>query len=220
LLKIIFLAAKENVGAKKLTATSLALELVKANGLAGLYKGVGATLGRDVTFSIVYFPLFANLNKLVGWFIWLFWNIDIHWRFYARVGAKKKRRQWRCGVLSFLLIRSLCWCLCRLVCHAVRWSILHIVVFFIWKVFKYLNFTVIKTRLQLLKRGAGEASYDGMLDASVYVLYLMFHLHIIFIFSLMQILFHVSARFSATKVCRPFSKVPFAAWLLWRHFLA
>ena len=30
----------------------------------GLYKGTGATMLRDVSFSIVYFPLFANLNGL------------------------------------------------------------------------------------------------------------------------------------------------------------
>jgi solute carrier family 25 glutamate transporter 18/22 len=30
----------------------------------GLYKGVGATAFRDVSFSIVYFPLFAHLNAL------------------------------------------------------------------------------------------------------------------------------------------------------------
>uniref|UniRef100_A0A915I1P8 Mitochondrial glutamate carrier 1 n=1 Tax=Romanomermis culicivorax TaxID=13658 RepID=A0A915I1P8_ROMCU len=50
---------------KKLTATSLAIDLIKTKGLAGLYKGTGATMARDVTFSVVYFPLFANLNKLV-----------------------------------------------------------------------------------------------------------------------------------------------------------
>nr|KAF6467795.1 solute carrier family 25 member 22 [Rousettus aegyptiacus] len=72
------------------TATQLARDLLQSRGLAGLYKGLGATLlrwgrwgagggrlplphaprsllppsCRDVPFSIVYFPLFANLNQL------------------------------------------------------------------------------------------------------------------------------------------------------------
>uniref|UniRef100_A0A4X2KBL6 Mitochondrial glutamate carrier 1 n=1 Tax=Vombatus ursinus TaxID=29139 RepID=A0A4X2KBL6_VOMUR len=46
------------------TATQLTRELLRSKGIAGLYKGLGATLLRDVPFSIVYFPLFANLNQL------------------------------------------------------------------------------------------------------------------------------------------------------------
>ncbi|XP_030306826.1 mitochondrial glutamate carrier 1 [Calypte anna] len=46
------------------TAMQLTRELLRSKGIAGLYKGLGATLLRDVPFSIVYFPLFANLNKL------------------------------------------------------------------------------------------------------------------------------------------------------------
>ncbi|XP_076971419.1 mitochondrial glutamate carrier 1 isoform X2 [Tamandua tetradactyla] len=46
------------------TATQLARELLHSRGIAGLYKGLGATLLRDVPFSVVYFPLFANLNAL------------------------------------------------------------------------------------------------------------------------------------------------------------
>lgn len=29
-----------------------------------MYKGIGATMCRDVSFSMVYFPLFATLNSL------------------------------------------------------------------------------------------------------------------------------------------------------------
>ncbi|XP_075401273.1 mitochondrial glutamate carrier 1 [Tenrec ecaudatus] len=46
------------------TATQLTRDLLRSHGIAGLYKGLGATLLRDVPFSIVYFPLFANLNQL------------------------------------------------------------------------------------------------------------------------------------------------------------
>lgn len=51
-------------GSQKLSATTLARDLVKQKGIFGLYRGIGATMLRDVTFSVLYFPLFANLNKL------------------------------------------------------------------------------------------------------------------------------------------------------------
>jgi solute carrier family 25 glutamate transporter 18/22 len=45
------------------SATTLALQLFKERGIKGFYKGTGATGLRDVSFSIVYFPLFATLNQ-------------------------------------------------------------------------------------------------------------------------------------------------------------
>ncbi|GAB0088861.1 mitochondrial glutamate carrier 1 [Sergentomyia squamirostris] len=48
----------------KTSATKIALDLLKEKGVMGLYKGIGATMLRDVSFSVVYFPLFATLNNL------------------------------------------------------------------------------------------------------------------------------------------------------------
>lgn len=45
-------------------ALSVAIDLIKAKGIAGLYKGISATLLRDITFSVVYFPLFAHLSSI------------------------------------------------------------------------------------------------------------------------------------------------------------
>ncbi|CAG2116972.1 unnamed protein product, partial [Medioppia subpectinata] len=46
------------------SATAIALKLLKTRGILGLYRGTAATMLRDVSFSMIYFPLFANLNKL------------------------------------------------------------------------------------------------------------------------------------------------------------
>ncbi|XP_045779319.1 mitochondrial glutamate carrier 1-like [Maniola jurtina] len=49
---------------ERITAMQLTRNLLKERGIFGLYKGVSATAARDVSFSIVYFPMFAILNDL------------------------------------------------------------------------------------------------------------------------------------------------------------
>lgn len=43
---------------------AVAKDLLYTKGPLGLYKGLGATLARDIPFSVIYFPLFAYLNGL------------------------------------------------------------------------------------------------------------------------------------------------------------
>lgn len=54
------------INEKKMTAIGLTMNLLRNKGIAGLYKGVGPTMARDVTFSTMYFPLFAYLDALVS----------------------------------------------------------------------------------------------------------------------------------------------------------
>ncbi|KAA0186906.1 Mitochondrial glutamate carrier 1 [Fasciolopsis buskii] len=46
------------------SATKIALQLLQQKGIFGLYRGMGATFLRDVSFSMIYFPMFANFNAL------------------------------------------------------------------------------------------------------------------------------------------------------------
>ncbi|THD26741.1 Mitochondrial glutamate carrier 1 [Fasciola hepatica] len=46
------------------SATKIALQLLRQKGIFGLYRGMAATFLRDVSFSAIYFPLFANFNAL------------------------------------------------------------------------------------------------------------------------------------------------------------
>lgn len=62
LLKIQRQMSKPKDGSPAPNARQLAMQLYREKGIAGLYKGVGATFTRDVIFSMMYFPLFAFLN--------------------------------------------------------------------------------------------------------------------------------------------------------------
>lgn len=109
----------------KISATSIALELVKTKGIIGLYKGTTATGLRDVSFSMVYFPLFAQLNSL---------------------GPRKKDGS---GEAAFY------------------WSFLAGCASGSMAALSVNPFDVIKTRLQVLKKGEGELHYNGVSDAII-----------------------------------------------------
>lgn len=51
--------------AERMSATRIAAQLMRERGILGLYKGFTPTFLRDVSFSMLYFPLFAHLNELV-----------------------------------------------------------------------------------------------------------------------------------------------------------
>lgn len=59
-----YFAFTEGKTVPKISATSLTLDLIRTKGILGLYKGAAATMFRDVSFSVIYFPLFARLNSL------------------------------------------------------------------------------------------------------------------------------------------------------------
>ncbi|XP_054720336.1 mitochondrial glutamate carrier 1-like [Uloborus diversus] len=105
------------------SATSIALQLFRTRGIAGLYKGTGATMLRDVNFSVVYFPLFARLNAL---------------------GPRKKDGSGEAVFWTSFLAGCVAGSTAAFVVNP---------------------FDVIKTRLQLLRKGSGEMSYSGITDA-------------------------------------------------------
>lgn len=57
-------AKAEGRSVERITAMALTRKLLSERGIIGLYKGTTATAARDVTFSVIYFPLFATLNDL------------------------------------------------------------------------------------------------------------------------------------------------------------
>jgi len=64
LLKIqLQLGAEKSVG-QKASAFLIASRLISTQGVSGLYRGALSTILRDVSFSILYFPLFAHLKSL------------------------------------------------------------------------------------------------------------------------------------------------------------
>lgn len=106
----------------KMSAWGITKELLRTKGIVGLYKGTGATALRDVSFSIVYFPLFARLNSLG-----------------PRKGPDSEEAVFYWSFLSGCASGSIA-------ALAVN------------------PFDVVKTRLQLLNKAAGEATYNGVLD--------------------------------------------------------
>lgn len=104
----------------KLTATQITRELLKTKGFFGLYKGLGATLMRDIPFSVIYFPLFAHLHQLGQPSPEE--SVPFYWSFMSGLMA---------GCVAAVAV-SPC--------------------------------DVVKTRLQSLKKGANEETYNGIVD--------------------------------------------------------
>uniref|UniRef100_A0A8C6T6X0 Mitochondrial glutamate carrier 2 n=1 Tax=Neogobius melanostomus TaxID=47308 RepID=A0A8C6T6X0_9GOBI len=104
----------------RLSATQITRELLKTKGFLGLYKGLGATLMRDIPFSVIYFPLFAHLHQLGKPSPEE--SVPFYWSFMSGCLA---------GCVAAVAV-SPC--------------------------------DVVKTRLQSLKKGANEETYNGIVD--------------------------------------------------------
>uniref|UniRef100_A0A674NRT4 Mitochondrial glutamate carrier 1 n=1 Tax=Takifugu rubripes TaxID=31033 RepID=A0A674NRT4_TAKRU len=119
------LAAQQRVlplsKAMRVSATQITRELLRTKGVRALYRGLGATLMRDIPFSVVYFPLFAHLHKL-GQRSPEDPTVPFYWSFMSGCLA---------GCVAAVAV-SPC--------------------------------DVVKTRLQSLKKGANEETYNGVVD--------------------------------------------------------
>ncbi|KAM9343365.1 solute carrier family 25 member 55b [Pholidichthys leucotaenia] len=107
--------------ATRVSAIQITRELLRTKGLTGLYRGLGATLMRDIPFSIVYFPLFAHLHQF-GQHSCNDLSVPFYWSFMSGCLA---------GCVAAVAV-SPC--------------------------------DVVKTRLQSLKKGANEETYNGVVD--------------------------------------------------------
>ncbi|XP_069821045.1 mitochondrial glutamate carrier 2 [Dendropsophus ebraccatus] len=104
------------------SALLIARDLLRTQGISGVYKGLGATLLRDVPFSIIYFPLFANINKL---------------------GQKSPQTK------APFYHSFIAGCLAGSVAAVAVTPL-----------------DVLKTRIQTLKKGVGEDTYNGIVDCA------------------------------------------------------
>ncbi|XP_068133367.1 mitochondrial glutamate carrier 2 isoform X2 [Hyperolius riggenbachi] len=107
---------------QKPSALRIARNLLRTQGISGVYTGLGATLLRDVPFSVIYFPLFANINKL----------------------GQKSPHEKAPFYHSFLA-------------GCIAGSVAAVAV---------TPLDVLKTRIQTLKKGVGEDTYNGIVDCA------------------------------------------------------
>ncbi|XP_077431942.1 mitochondrial glutamate carrier 1-like [Vanacampus margaritifer] len=106
---------------RTVSATQITRDLLKTKGVTGLYRGLGATLMRDIPFSVIYFPLFAHLHQL-GQHSSENPSVPFYWSFVSGCLA---------GSVAAVAV-SPC--------------------------------DVVKTRLQSLKKGTNEETYNGVVD--------------------------------------------------------
>jgi hypothetical protein len=139
------------IAGAKLTATQLTKSLLKEKGIAGLYRGTYPTMARDVSFSVVYFPLFATLDSLVGrqTMGWVTIVSRVHAKTMEAAVPSSMRRYWRASWPA-----------------AHRVSLSHPSTVRLALVEKQcVHVSVVKTRLQLIHRAEGEVAYKNMFDA-------------------------------------------------------
>uniref|UniRef100_A0A0M3I3R9 ADP,ATP carrier protein n=1 Tax=Ascaris lumbricoides TaxID=6252 RepID=A0A0M3I3R9_ASCLU len=114
------------------------MNLLRNKGIAGLYKGVGPTMARDVTFSTMYFPLFAYLDALGPRSTDGSGDAVFYASFIAGLTA---------AAFASFAVTPL---------DGVEIVLLEL---------SHIRLIMIKTRMQLIRRGADEITYKNSIDA-------------------------------------------------------
>lgn len=174
--------------AMRTSAIQITRELLRTKGVTGLYRGLGATLMRwdvqmycHITCLINQFYIFLSINPNMFVCILSFQGHPVLCcvlSSFCTCAPAWPAFIWR-PIRPFLLVlfvwllgwihrrcgcQSLWWWETHLVHYEVKWHFKEEHHFIICIIYNFLSHTVVKTRLQSLRKGTNEETYSGVVD--------------------------------------------------------